>query len=171
MGCMMTLLDAPMHDAMRAKSRRTRWLTVACATAAIAIAAYLTWNLPAEHRINEFLTAVESRNFPLAFGIWNNDPSWQQHPQHYSAAGYSYGRFLSDWGPNSDYGTIARHKIVHATSLYGNTTMVVVDINNRPASLLTIAVENHAHALTFPPFGLTPVENGFGWKTWQISYR
>jgi hypothetical protein len=31
------------------------------------------------------------QDFPQAFGIRNNDPSWQQHAQQYAAGGYSYG--------------------------------------------------------------------------------
>ncbi len=166
----MTLLDAVHHHRPPTKGRRV-WISLACAAIAIGIVAYSAWNLPAEHRVEAFFAAVEAKDYPRAFAIWHNDPDWQQHPQRYAEAGYSYGRFLNDWGTNSEYGTIRKHKILHATSRYGNTTLVVVDINGRPATLLTLAVQKHARGLTFPPFSLAPVETGFGWKDWQISYR
>ena len=67
-----------------------------CAFAGIVVA--LCWNLPAEHRVNQFFTAVEAQDFRKAFGIWNNDPNWQEHTQRYATDGYPYGRFVVDWG-------------------------------------------------------------------------
>jgi hypothetical protein len=165
-----TLLDSTVYDTVRAKKRRNRILAVVGLAVAIAIAVFLSWNLPAEHRVNEFFAAIQAHNLPKAYGIWNNDPNWEQHAERYATAGYSYGRFQNDWGADGDYGTITRHKIVHATSRYGNTTLVVVDVNGRKAAPLTLAVAKHTHAMTFPPFTLTPMPNGFGWTVWNINY-
>ncbi|MGC2403605.1 MAG: hypothetical protein WA510_27690 [Acidobacteriaceae bacterium] len=167
----MTLMDAGVHDATPNKKRRALIVAFLCVAAVVAVAIFLTWNLPAERRVNHLFAAVEKRDFPQAFGIWNNDPSWQQHAQQYAASGYSYGRFVSDWGANSEYGTIKSHKILHATSRYGNTTLLAVEVNGRKAALMTLGVEKHAHAMNFPPFALTPAETGFGWTDWQISYH
>ena len=167
----MTLMDAGAYDRTSDRKRRTLTIVLLCVTGIIAIIAFLTWNMPAERRVNQLFAAIEKQDFPQAFGIWNNDPGWQQHAQRYAAAGYSYGRFVSDWGSDSDYGTIKSHKILHATSRYGNSTLLAVEVNGRKGALLTLAVEKHAHAMTFPPFALTPAETGFGWTDWQISYR
>ena len=94
-----------------------------------------------KHKVNEFFAAVEAQDFPKAFGIWNNDADWQQHTQRYAAAGYPYGRFVIDWGKESDYGIITSHKILHSTSRYGSETLLGVEINGRKAALLTLAVE------------------------------
>ena len=49
--------------------------------------------------------------------------------------------------------------------------MVVVAINGRKDAALTLAVQKHTHILTFPPFALASVQNGFGWTVWQITYH
>jgi hypothetical protein len=167
----MTLMDAGVYDTTSDKKRRTLIITLLCVAGVIAITAFLTWNIPAERRVNQLFAAIEKQDLPQAFGIWNNDPIWQQHAQQYAAGGYSYGRFLNDWGTDSEYGSIKSHKILHATSRYGNSTLLVVEVNGRKAALLTLAVEKHAHAMTFSPFALTPAETGFGWTDWEISYR
>ena len=167
----MTLMDAGVYDPTPGKKRRTLIIALLCVAGAIAVAAFLTWNMPAERRVNQLFAAIEKQDFPQAFGIWNNDPNWQHHAQQYAAGGYSYGRFVSDWGTNGEYGIIKSHKIVHATSRYGNSTLLAVEVNGRKAALLTLAVEKHAHAMNFSPFALAPAETGFGWTDWQLSYR
>jgi len=167
----MTLLDAPVYSQTHSRNRLILAIGSLFLLVVVAIAAFLAWNLPAEHRLNEFMAAVEAQDLLKAFGIWNNDPKWQEHPHRYAEAGYAYGRFVNDWGRGSDYGVITSHKIRYGTSRYGNNTLFAVEINGRKAALLTLAVERSAHTMTFPPFTLTPVENGFGWIVWQVTYR
>jgi hypothetical protein len=167
----MTLLDARVDDTNPGKKRRTLIIALLSVAGAIAITAFLTWNLPAEKRVNQLFAAIEKQDFPRAFGIWNNDPNWQQHARQYAAAGYSYGRFVSDWGSVGEYGAIKSHKILHATSRHGNSTLLAVEVNGRKGALLTLAVQKHTHAMNFSPFALTPAETGLGWTDWQISYR
>ena len=50
------------------------------------------------------LTAVESGDLAKAYGIWNDDPNWQQHPLQYKV--YGFNQFQKDWGSQSDYGQI-----------------------------------------------------------------
>jgi len=167
----MTLLDALAYNRTRGKRRRNFLICglLFCGVAGIVI--FLCWNLPAEHRVNEFFAAVEANDFPKAFGIWNNDPDWQQHTQRYATVDYPYGRFVVDWGIASEYGRITNHKILHSTSGYGNNTLLAVEINGRETALLALAVRKSTRTMSFPPFNLTPMKNGFGWKYWQLSYR
>jgi hypothetical protein len=167
----MTLMDAGTYRADGSKKKRKLLLVVLGVAGIVAIAAFLTWNIPAERRVNRLFAAIESKDLPLAFGIWNNDPNWQQHAQQYAVDGYSYGRFVNDWGPGGEYGSIKSHRILHATSRYGNNTLLAVEVNGRKADLVTLAVGKKAHAMTFPPFALTPADTGFGWTDWQLSYR
>jgi hypothetical protein len=167
----MTLMDARLENKLPNKKRQAALIIGACVAAILAIAAFLTWNMRAESRVNALFAAIEKQDFPQAFGIWNNDPGWQQHPQRYAASGYPYGRFVSDWTTNSEYGTIRSHKILHATSRYGNSTLLAVEINGQKADLMTLAVEKRAHAMDFPPFTLTPADSGLGYTDWQLSYR
>jgi hypothetical protein len=167
----MSLMDAPVSNPNPSRKRRALIVVVLCVVAVLAITALLTWNLSAERRVNQLFAAIERQDFAQAFGIWNNDPNWQQHAARYADNGYPYGRFVSDWTSASEYGTIKSHKILHATSRYGNSTLLAVEINGRKADLLTLAVEKHAHAMNFSPFALTPADSGFGWTDWQLSYR
>jgi hypothetical protein len=82
---MMTLMDARIYDTTPGKKRRTLIIAFLCVAGAIAITAFLTWNMPVERRVNQLFAAIEKQDFPQAFGIWNNDPNWQQHAQQYAA--------------------------------------------------------------------------------------
>jgi hypothetical protein len=167
----MTLLNAPAFDRIRNKERRNLLIGVLFLCGAVAIFAFLCWNLPAEQCVNQFFAAVEAQDFPKAFGIWNHDPNWQQHTQQYAQSGYTYGHFLVDWDPASDYGRITSHKVLHSTSRYGNNTLLAVEINGRKTALLALAVGKSTHTMSFSPFDLTPMKNGLGWIDWQINYH
>ena len=58
--------------------------------------------------MSKFFSAVEAKDYTQAFGIWNNDPNWQQHPNQYQT--YPYKTFMSDWGPSGEYGVIEAPK-------------------------------------------------------------
>ena len=165
----MTLLDAPAYDQTHAKRRRNLVIVALLSCGVAAIVVVLCWNLPAEHRVNQFFAAVEAQDFSRAFGIWNNDPDWQEHTQIYAKDGYPYGRFVVDWGKAGEYGRITSHKVLHSIS-YGNNTLLAVEINGRKAAL-ALAVTRGTHTMSFPPFDLTPMKDDFGLTYWQVSYR
>jgi hypothetical protein len=165
----MTLLDAPAFDRTHAKNRRNLIIGALIFCGVVGMAVFLCRNLPAEHRVNQFFTAVEAQDFSKAFAIWNNDPDWQEHAQRYAKDGYPYGRFVVDWGKAGDYGRITSHKVLHSIS-YGNNTLLAVEINGRKAAL-ALAVTKNTHTMSFPPFDLTPMKDDFGWTYWQVSYR
>lgn len=146
----MTLLDAPHYDARRARLRRNILVGVLIALPFVAFFTWYFWNWPEEHRVNQFFHAVEARDYPVAFGIWNNDQQWQQHSQEYTA--YPYSSFLSDWGPNGEYGTITHAKIV-VTKEYGTGVVIGVRVNNNPKTLF-LWVERKAKTIGFSPVDL-----------------
>ncbi len=105
----MTLLNAPEFDERKENRRRNIWVGSGIFVAVMAVLTvagfllghgWLFTNLPAEHRVNVFLTAVQAGEYPKAFGIFNNDPKWQQHPQQY--ADYPLQRFTEDFTTESD---------------------------------------------------------------------
>jgi hypothetical protein len=165
----MTLLDAPVYDERFDNKRRNLVIGILLFCAAAVSVFALCRNLPAEHRVNQFFAAVEAQDLPKAFGIWNNDPDWQKHPEEYAKDGYPYGRFVGDWGESGDYGRITSHKVLHSIS-NGNTTLLAVEINGRKEAL-ALAVTRGTHMMSFPPFGLTPVKDDLGLTYWQVSYR
>lgn len=106
----MTLLNAPEYDARREDRKRNLLVgsgVLLLLAAIVAVAGFLMghgWffsNLPAEHRVDVFLSTVQRGDYAKAYGIWNNDPDWQQHPQKYD---YTLKRFTEDWTTASDWG-------------------------------------------------------------------
>src|ERR1700761_8988042 len=163
----MTLLDAPSFNAGRARKRRNIILFSILGLVVVGVFLWIFWNWPAEHRVNQFFTALEQQQFEKAYGIWNHDPDWQKHPEKY-ATSYPYNRFLDDWNVNGEYGRITSYKILYATSSLGNSTLMAVQVNERK-SLVTLGVTHGA--IGFTPFSLTPQKGQFGLTYWQVSYQ
>ncbi|HEX3985284.1 MAG TPA: hypothetical protein VHX13_01645 [Acidobacteriaceae bacterium] len=153
----MTLLDAPAFNARRARRNHVLAVTSVVVVIVVAIGAWLwflqipwqLWHFPADHKINNFFATVESGDMQKAFGLWNNDPNWQQHPQQYQA--YSFTDFQKDWGPASDYGVIKSHKIIIARHV-GNGVVVGLDINGGKTPIFLRV--DHTGTIGFSPVEL-----------------
>ena len=148
----MTLLDAPQYDP--AKGRRRRNLLITGLIACVFLAGFLWffWDWPQEHLVNQFFATIEAGNLPKAFGIWNHDPDWQQHPQKYAA--YPYGRFEVDWGHSSDWGDIKTHQIKMAKTV-GSGVVVGVEVNGQKSPLTFLWVQRSDKTLGFSPVTLS----------------
>ena len=154
----MTLMDAPQYNVRRERRNRTLGITaiVILIIAFLAcISFYLDtpwqlWHWPSDHKVNQFLSAVEAGNLNKAYGIWNNDPNWQKHPQQYS--GYDFASFQKDWGSASDYGVIKSHQVIVAKSV-GNGVVLGVDINGGKTPLF-LRVDNASGTIGFSPVEL-----------------
>jgi len=147
----MTLLDAPKYDSAKGRRRRNIILIVVAACIIIAGFLWYFWDWPEQHMVNQFFTTIEAGDMPKAFGIWNHDPNWQQHPQEYKA--YNYGHFLNDWGHSSDWGDIKTHKIV-MTRTVGSGVVVGVDINGQKTPIF-LWVQRSNKTLGFSPVSLS----------------
>jgi len=139
----MSLMDAPVYDEKR--DRLIRNLSIGAALTFVLLvvltfAGYIAghgWlfsNLGYEHQVNEFFTALEHKDYPKAFGIYNNDPSWQQHPQKY--ADYPLPKFTEDWTSYSPvHDPIYAHHVDVSKSdgsgTFGTGIIVAVNINNK----------------------------------------
>src|SRR5579863_4301289 len=154
----MTLLDAPAYNERRARRNHIIAVTSLIVVIVAAIAAWLWflqipwqfWHWPADHKVNKFMTAVESGDFNKAYGLWNNDPNWQQHPQQYQPYGFS--EFQKDWGPASDYGVIKSHKIIVARRV-GNGVVIGLDINGGSTPIF-LRIDSKANTIGFSPIEL-----------------
>ncbi len=146
----MTLLDAPQYDARKAMIRRRVLIGILVAIPFIAFFTWYLWNWPEEHRVNQFFHAVEAKDYSRAFGIWNDDPKWQQHPDQYKM--YPFSTFMSDWGPTGEYGTINSAKVV-VTKQYGTGVVVGIEVNKNPKTLF-LWVERKSKTLGFSPVDL-----------------
>jgi hypothetical protein len=168
----MTLFDSSPESAVRSVYWRIGILVTLFFTLTAAVVLYSFRNRPAENWVNRFFAAVEAQDYSKAYGIWNNDPDWQKHAAKYEDPNvYPYDRFLKDWGSRGDYGLIKTHKILYSTSKWGNSVLVVVEVNERQRPLAVLSLGKKDHILNFAPFELTPQKSLLGWTFWQISYR
>jgi hypothetical protein len=136
----MTLLNAPEYDSRRDTRIRNLWI----AAGVLVLLAMVTgvggfvlghgWffsNLPAEHKVNSFYEALEAKDYSKAYGIWWNDPEWQQHPQKYD---YTLQRFTEDWTSASPVnGPILSHHVdisrTDGSGMFGSGIIVAVRVN------------------------------------------
>jgi hypothetical protein len=146
----MTLLDAPKYNAARARLIRNSIIATVVAIVVIAAATWWFWDWPEQHRVNNFLSAVEAKDFNKAYSLWNNDPNWQQHPDQYKL--YTLDQFQKDWGPASDYGVIRSHDIV-ITKTVGNGVVMGVTLNGGKTPIF-LRVDHKTKQIGFSPIEL-----------------
>jgi len=146
----MTLLDAPRYDSARARRIRNIKIAVFMAVVLGAFGTWWFWNWPEEHRVNTFLATVESGDQSKAYGIWNNDPDWQQHPERYRT--YGFDRFQQDWGTGGPNGQIRSYRTVLSRT-WGNGVLMGVDINGGKKPIF-LWVDRKTKQISFSPVEL-----------------
>jgi len=136
-------MDAPVYDPTH--DNRVRALLIGCGVLiALLVVATLAgrltghgWlysGLPAEHRVDKFFDALEAKDYNKAYGIYENDANWQQHPDKY-AADYPLKKFIEDWTTYSPVnGPITKHHVdvsgADGSGLLGTSVIVGVTVNN-----------------------------------------
>jgi hypothetical protein len=146
----MTLMDAKEFDSAKASARNKR---IVLGIAVLLILAGLGWFFRYEREeliVGHFFTALQSKDYNTAYGIWMHDPEWQKHPAQYSK--YPFNEFYRDWGPGSEWGLIKTQKVYGASTCPGGGTGVVVDVvvNDRTEHA-QVWVEKSDHTLSYPP--------------------
>lgn len=156
----MTLLNAPAYDERHEKMVR---LSVYGAVAlfllllVLAFAGFVTghgWlfsNLPVEHRINRFFTALEQKDYDTAYAIYQNDKDWKQHPDKYRA--YPEDRFIEDWTKYSPIGRpITTHhvdkSVTDGSGVFGTTVIVGTTVDG--GKRIFIPYQRSDGTLTYP---------------------
>ena len=155
----MTLLNAPQYDKRKENTKRNVLIgagVLVLLTAVIGVGGFLLghgWffsTLPAEHRVDQFLTALEAKDYEKAYAIWTNDQDWKQHPQKYD---YTLKRFTEDWTTESDWGPIKSHH-VDISKRTGTGVIVAARVNDSPKKLF-MWYEKSNGTLTYPaPYNL-----------------
>ena len=131
----MALMDAKEYDPRPAQRRNRIIATAVVVVIAVAVWLYLTRYNAEKRVINKFFQAIEQKDFDTAYGIYQGDPEWKQHPQKF--ANYTVNQFKLDWGPSSEYGPITSHNVDCALAppkkdfVSPGGVVVVVTINNR----------------------------------------
>ena len=136
----MSLMDAPEYDSRRDTRNRNLLISAGVFVVLIVVIGFGGYvlghgwffsNLPAEHRVNNFFNAREAKDYAKAYGIWYNDPDWQQHPQKYD---YTLQRFTEDWTTESPVkAAIASHHVdiskTDGSGTFGSGIIVAVRVN------------------------------------------
>jgi hypothetical protein len=156
----MTLLNAPEFNEQKENRNRNLLVgsgVVVAAVALIAFAGFLLghgWffmNLPVEHKVKGFLSAVQTGDYPRAYGLFYNDPNWQQHPDKYKD--YPLQRFTEDFTTESEWkGPITTFHVDF--SKRDDTGTVVASTINGSANL-TLKYQRADGTLAFFPYELT----------------
>lgn len=155
----MTLLNAAPYDARKERLKRNLLIgtpIVILLLAIFGVTGYFVghgWfftNLPAEYKVNHFLNAVEAQDFTKAYGIWNNDPQWQEHTDRYK--NYPFARFKEDWTTASDYGPIRSHH-VDISKRTGTGIIIAVHVNGNPKPMF-LWYERSNGTLSYSPLEL-----------------
>jgi hypothetical protein len=135
------LMDAPAYDSARDDRRRNiiiGFIAAILLLGAIALAGYVSghgWlfsNEGYEHRVNNFFSALETKDYAKAYGIYYNDPEWQQHPAKYTD--YPLARFTDDWTTSSPINApITSHHVDKSVSAgsgtFGTGIIVACTVN------------------------------------------
>jgi hypothetical protein len=146
----MTLLDAQEYDPEKGRKRAKRIIS---AIAIVLIVLSLGWWFrywPQEHVVGKFFDALQRQDYNTAYGIWMNDPQWQQHPQQHPK--YLFNEFYRDWGPGGQWGLIKTQRVYGASTCPGGGSGIVVDvIVNDRTEHAQVWVEKSDKTLSYPP--------------------
>jgi hypothetical protein len=137
----MTLLNAPEYDSRRETRNRNLLIGAGVLVAllvVLTVGGYLLghgWlfsNIPIEHKVDSFFTALEAKDYGKAYAIYTNDPDWQQHPDKHKD--YPLQRFTEDWTTESPVGgPILSHHVdiskTDGTGAFGSGVIVAVRVN------------------------------------------
>jgi hypothetical protein len=150
----MALMDAKEYDPRPAQKRRRIIATAVVVVLALAVYLYFTRYDSEKKVITNFFQAIEQKNFDKAYGIYEGDLDWKQHPEKYSA--YTINQFTLDWGPSGEYGAITSHRVDCALEppkkefASPSGVVIVVTINNR-AEPRSMWVEKKSKTITDSP--------------------
>ena len=134
----MTLLNAPVYNKRREDLKRNLLVgsgILIVVLALTAVSGYLLghgWffmNLASESKVKKFLSTVEHGDYAAAYGEWQNDPQWQQHPDKYKD--YPLSRFTEDWTTESAWGGPVKSFHVDVSKRNETGTVVAATINGR----------------------------------------
>ncbi|HEX9199709.1 MAG TPA: hypothetical protein VF865_09130 [Acidobacteriaceae bacterium] len=156
----MTLLNAPQFDEQ--KETRQRNILVGSGVLLVVLVlltvggfllghGWLFMNLPVEHKVNNFLSALQAGDYPKAYGIFYNDPSWQQHPDKYKD--YPLLRFTEDFTTESEWKAPITSFHVDFSKRDATGTVVASTING--TTNLTLKYQRSDGTLSFFPYVLT----------------
>jgi hypothetical protein len=134
----MSLIDAPEYDPRADNLKRNALIgfgVFLVLAIALGLGGYIAghgWffsNLPAEHKVDKFLTTLEAKDYNGAYNIYTNG-----HPD----SGYPLSRFTEDWTTKYSpvKGPITSHHVeiskTDGSGVFGSGIIVAAHLNNQP---------------------------------------
>jgi hypothetical protein len=156
----MTLLNAPEFNVQKEARKRNIQIGSGILIVFIVLLAvagfllghgWLFMNLPVEHRVNVFLSALQAQDYSKAYGIFYNDANWQQHPEKYKD--YPLQRFTEDFTTESEWKGPITSFHVGCSKRDNSGTAVAAIING--GTNLTLKYQRSDGTLAFFPFDLS----------------
>jgi hypothetical protein len=158
----MSLLDAPEFDARKEKLTKSLLIGTAITIVVLVLLTlagfllghgWLFTDLPAEHRVDHFFTALEAKDYSTAYAIYTNDPDFAQHPDQHKD--YPLDRFTEDWTTESPVGApITWHHVdiskTDGSGTFGTGIIVAVRVND--GKKLFMYYIRKTGELTYPAF-------------------
>src|SRR5271170_5823755 len=146
----MTLLDAKAYDPEKDRKRKKQIISAILLVLILLAVGWWFRSWPEEHVAAKFFAAMQKQDYNTAYGIWLQDPDWQQHPNNHPK--YPFNEFYRDWGPGGEWGLIKTEKVFGSSTCPGGGTGVVVDVvvNDR-AQHAQVWVEKSDKTMSFPP--------------------
>ena len=155
----MTLLNAPAFDEQKEKRKSTLLVGSGILVAVLVLLSvagfllghgWLFMNLPVEHKVNVFLSTLQAGDYSKAYGLFYNDPDWQQHADKYKD--YPLQRFTEDFTTESDWKGPITSFHVGCSKRDGTGTAVAATVNG---TNLTLKYQRSDGTLSFFPFELS----------------
>jgi hypothetical protein len=157
----MTLLNAPEYDERKENLKKT--LIVGSSVTVVALVlltlagyvlghGWLFTNLPAEHKVDSFFTALEAKDYSKAYAIYTDDPDFAKHPDQHKD--YTLQRFTEDWTTESPVGApITSHHVdiskTDGSGTFGTGIIVAVRVNANNKKIF-MWYQKSDHTLTEP---------------------
>jgi hypothetical protein len=147
----MTLMDAEAYDPARDRRRKIKIASVVVLIGLLAGIGWMYRNWPEEHAVSRFFDALQHKDFEAAYGNWQHDPDWKQHPEKYPH--YPFKDFYRDWGPGGEWGVIQSFKIYASGAPPGGGSGVIVEVAvNDRAEHARVWVQKSDKTLSFSPY-------------------
>jgi hypothetical protein len=145
----MALMDAPQYDPRHDKLMMRLMIGITALVVlsfVVGFGGYIAghgWffsNIPAEHKVGRFFTALEQKDYDKAYGIYVNDANWKQHPDRFD---YKEPRFVEDWTTYSPVNApITSHHVdvsrTDGTGLFGTGIVVGSRVNGNQKVFLYV---------------------------------
>lgn len=156
----MSLMDAPAYDTRRAHLIKALLIGLASLVALLIVLTLLGYilghgwlfsNLPAEHKVSEFYTALQDKDYAKAYGLYESDPTWQQHPDKHPS--YTLSRFTEDWTTYSPVNAPIRSHHVDVSRTDGSGTFgtgIIVASTLNGTKGIDVYVSRADGAITYP---------------------